>query len=207
MIFEILAVGPLHANCFILGCEESKEGVVVDPGGDSEKIIALVTGHGLRITSVINTHGHFDHVGGNGKVLEHTGAELMIHGDDARFLTMASNVAEKYGVTAENSPGPDRLLEDGMIISFGNIQMSVLHTPGHTPGGCCLYIADEGVVITGDTLFAEGVGRTDFPGGSHEALIESIRTRLMTLPETTRVYPGHGPATTIGHEKRNNPFI
>ena len=207
MIFEILAVGPLNANCFILGCEESKEGVVVDPGGNPEKIIAAVTGLGLRITYVINTHGHFDHVGGNGKVLAHTGAEFLIHGDDVRFLSMASNVAVKYGVTAENSPDPDRLLVDGMIISFGKYQMSVLHTPGHTPGGCCLYIAGEGLVISGDTLFAEGVGRTDFPGGSHELLIESIRTKLLTLPETTRVYPGHGPSTTIGHEKRNNPFI
>jgi len=207
MIFEILAVGPLNANCFILGCEESKEGVVVDPGGDPEKIIAAVTRLGLRITSVINTHGHFDHVGGNGKVMEHTGAELLIHGEDVRFLSIASNVAVKYGVTAENSPDPDHLLGDGMIISFGNYQMIVLHTPGHTPGGCCLYIAGEGLVITGDTLFAEGVGRTDFPGGSHKALIESIRTRLLALPENTRVYPGHGPSTTIGHEKRNNPFI
>jgi len=207
MIFQILAVGPLNANCFILGCEETKEGVVVDPGGDPEKIIAAVTGLGLRITTVINTHGHFDHVGGNGKVLEHTGAEFLIHAEDVRFLSMASNVAVKYGVTAENSPDPDRLLEDGMIISFGKYQMSVLHTPGHTPGGCCLYIAGEGLVISGDTLFAEGVGRTDFPGGSHKLLIESIRTRLLTLPETTRVYPGHGPSTTIGHEKRNNPFI
>jgi hydroxyacylglutathione hydrolase len=207
MIFEILAVGPLHANCFIVGCEESREGVVVDPGGDPEKIIAAVTRLGLRITSVINTHGHFDHVGGNGMVLEHTGAELLIHGEDVRFLSIASNVAEKYGVTADNSPAPDRLLEDGMIISFGNCQMKVLHTPGHTPGGCCLHMASEGLVITGDTLFAEGVGRTDFPGGSHKALIESITTRLLTLPETTRAYPGHGPSTTIGHEKRHNPFI
>jgi len=207
MIFEILAVGSLKANCFILGCEETKEGVVVDPGGDPEKIIAAVDRLGLRITHVINTHGHFDHVGGNGKVLEHTDAEFLIHAEDVRFLSMASNVAVKYGVTAENSPDPDRLLVDGMIILFGKYQMSVLHTPGHTPGGCCLYIAAEGLVISGDTLFAEGVGRTDFPGGSHKLLIESIRTKLLTLPETTRVYPGHGPSTTIGHEKRNNPFI
>jgi len=207
MIFEILPVGPLSANCFILGCEESKEGVVVDPGGDPERVISVIERLGLRITYIINTHGHFDHVGGNGLLLEHTGAALLIHEDDVRFLSMAANVALKYGVSSENSPPPDRHLEEGMIISFGGHRIEVLHTPGHTPGGCCLHISSEKLVITGDTLFAEGVGRTDFPGGSHQQLIDSIRSRLLTLPEETRVYPGHGPSTTIGHEKRYNPYI
>jgi glyoxylase-like metal-dependent hydrolase (beta-lactamase superfamily II) len=207
MIFETIIVGPLEVNCFILGCEESKDGVVVDPGGDPNKIIAAITRLGLRISCVINTHGHFDHVGGNRKVLEHTGAEYLVHEGDVQSLSRASEVAVKFGVTAENSPQPDRFLEDGMVLTFGNYRIEVLHTPGHTPGGCCLYLADEGMVLTGDTLFADGVGRSDFPGGSHKALIESIRTRLLTLPDATRVYPGHGPSTTIGHERRYNPYI
>ena len=207
MIFETLVVGPLGVNCFILGCAETGEGVVVDPGGDPDKIIAAITRLGLRIPSVINTHGHFDHVGGNRKVLEHTGAALLVHEKDVPYLSRAAEVAVKYGVTTENSPEPDRFLEDGMILTFGNYRLEALHTPGHTPGGSCLYIAAEGMVITGDTLFADGVGRTDFPGGSQKALIESIRTRLLTLPDATRVFPGHGPSSTIGHERRYNPFI
>ena len=207
MIFEVLVVGPLAVNCFIIGCEKSKEGVVVDPGGDADRIIAAVSRLGLRISRVINTHGHFDHVGGNGEVLKRTGAKLLIHELDAQFLSRAADVATRFGTTAENSPQPDGFLEDGMTISVGDYRMEVLHTPGHTPGGCCLLIAGEGLILTGDTLFAGGVGRTDFPGGSHTMLIESIRTRLFGLPDATRAYPGHGPATTIGHEKRHNPFI
>ncbi len=207
MIFEIVVVGPLEVNCFILGCEATREGVIVDPGGDPEKILAAVERLGLTIRQVINTHGHFDHVGGNRRVLAATGATLLIHGNDVPFLSRAADVATMYGLSTENSPPPGRLLEDGMAITFGEYGMKVFHTPGHTPGGCCLYLESEGKVITGDTLFAEGVGRTDFPGSSHEALIEGIRTKLLTLPEATAAYPGHGPATTIGHEKRYNPYI
>jgi len=207
MIFETIVVGPLGVNCFILGCEETREGVVIDPGAEPEKIVRAITALGLRIVCVINTHGHFDHVGGNSKVLEKTGAPLLIHQGDAHFLTSVKEVAAMYGVTTEDSPRPDRFLEDGMLLPFGNYQMEVRHTPGHTPGGCCLYLAAQGMVITGDTLFADGVGRTDFPGSSHEALLEGIRTKLMPLPDATKAYPGHGPATTIGHERRHNPYI
>jgi len=207
MIFEIVAVGPLQVNCFILGCEATREGVVVDPGADPEKILAVVNRLGLTVRQVINTHGHFDHIGGNRRVLEATGAELLIHGGDVPFLSRAAEVAAGMGLTTDNSPLPARLLEDGLRITFGGYGMTVLHTPGHTPGGCCLYIESEDKIITGDTLFADGVGRTDFPGSSHEALIDSIRTKLMTLPDEITAFPGHGPSTTIGHEKRHNPYI
>jgi len=200
-------VGPLEVNCFLLGCETTREGVIVDPGSDPEKILAAVEKQGLTIRQVINTHGHFDHVGGNSRVLSATGASLLVHGGDVPFLSRAVDTAAMYGLVTENSPPPGRLLEDGMLLTFGEYGMRVLHTPGHTPGGCCLYLESEGKVITGDTLFADGVGRTDFPGSSHEALIEGIRSKLFTLPESTVVYPGHGPATTIGHEKRYNPYI
>lgn len=207
MIFEMLSVGPLGTNCFILGCDETKEGVVVDPGDDAERIVSLVARHGLKVKYIINTHGHFDHVGGNRRLLEATGAELLIHGDDVAMLTRATVVAAMYGLSTENSPRPQRLLEDGMTISFGRHALQVLHTPGHTPGGCSLYLPAQSIVITGDTLFAEGVGRTDFPGSSHEALMASIKEKLFTLPDATKAWPGHGPATTIGHEKRFNPYI
>ncbi len=207
MIFETIAVGPLGTNCFILGCEETKEGVVVDPGADAERIITVVARHGLRVKCVINTHGHFDHVGGNRRLVEATGAELFIHGDDVPMLSRASDVAAMYGLASDNSPQPQRLLEDGMAITFGRHTLQVLHTPGHTPGGCSLYLPAEDLVITGDTLFADGVGRTDFPGSSHEALMTSIKGKLFVLPDATRAWPGHGPATTIGHEKRYNPYV
>ncbi len=207
MIFETMVVGPLGVNCFILGCGETHEGVVIDPGADAEKILAAVNRLGLKITSVINTHGHFDHVGGNRRVLSETGARLLIHQADVHLLTRAVDVAAMYGLTTENSPKPDGALEEGAIIPFGSHRLQVLHTPGHTPGGCCLYLEEEGKVITGDTLFQEGVGRTDFPGSSHDALMEGIRTKLLTLPDATVVYPGHGPSTTIGHERKHNPYL
>jgi hydroxyacylglutathione hydrolase len=207
MIFEIIVVGPLAVNCFLLGDEASRDGIVVDPGGDAARVLAAVKNHGLTISRVINTHGHFDHIGANRQVLAATGAELLIHREDIPFLTRAADVATMYGLSTENSPPADRFLEDGMVIVLGDTEIKVLHTPGHTPGGCCLYLQTEGKVITGDTLFAEGVGRTDFPGSSHEALMASIRTKLMTLPDATSAYPGHGPATTIGHERRYNPYI
>ncbi|RNC64956.1 MAG: MBL fold metallo-hydrolase [Desulfuromonadales bacterium] len=207
MIFDIVVVGPLGVNCFILGCEETKVGVVVDPGAEVERILDRMKALGLTIRTVINTHGHFDHVGANKQLLEATGAKLMIHREDVPFLGRAADVASMYGLATENSPQPDELLEDGRAVAFGNYSLKVLHTPGHTPGGCCLYLASEGKLISGDTLFAESVGRTDFPGSSHEALMESIRTKLLTLPDETQVFPGHGPATTIGRERRYNPYL
>jgi hydroxyacylglutathione hydrolase len=207
MIFETFEVGPLGVNCFILGCEETREGVVIDAGGDAPQIIAVVEKHDLNIRHVINTHGHFDHIGANREILEHFGADLLIHADDASMLSRAADVARAYGMRSEDSPQPAAFLSDGMTITFGKYLMTVLHTPGHTPGGCCLYIASEKKVITGDTLFADSIGRTDLPGGSHEQLLESIRCKLFTLPDDVVAYPGHGPETTIGHEKRHNPYF
>lgn len=207
MICDIVVVGSLEVNCFILGCEETKEGIVVDSGSNAEAIIAAVERRGLNIGQVINTHGHFDHVGANKEVLEHFGARLLIHSADAPMLDRAADVAKAYGMSGENSPQPDQFLTDGMEIVFGSCRMRVLHTPGHTQGGCCLYLETEKKIITGDTLFADSVGRSDLPGGSHEQLLASIRTKLFTLPDDVVAYPGHGPQTTIGHEKRHNPYL
>lgn len=207
MIFESLVVGPLGVNCFILGCETTREGIIVDAGDDAGSIIAAAEQLGLNITQVISTHGHFDHVGANRAVMEHFKAPLLIHEADVPMLGRAADVARAYGLQGDNSPEPEQFLTDGMEIGFGSCRLTVLHTPGHTPGGCCLYLADEKTVITGDTLFADSIGRTDLPGGSHQQLLESIRTKLFTLPDDVTAYPGHGPETTIGHEKRHNPYF
>ncbi|MFZ4854931.1 MAG: MBL fold metallo-hydrolase [Desulfuromonadaceae bacterium] len=208
MIFESIAVGPLEVNCSIVGCEQSREGIVVDPGGNVEKIAAIVTRHRLKIHTIINTHGHFDHLGGNRQALTtFSGARLLIHQADAPMLSKSAEVARMYGIPGDNSPEADAYLVDGMEVIFGTCRLKVLYTPGHTLGGCCLYFEDEHKVITGDTLFADSIGRTDLPGGSHEQLLNSIRTKLFTLPDDVIAYPGHGPETTIGHEKRCNPYF
>jgi glyoxylase-like metal-dependent hydrolase (beta-lactamase superfamily II) len=207
MIFETIAVGPLSVNCYIVACEKSHIGIVVDPGGDVDQIDRLVQQHGLKIHTVVNTHGHFDHIGGNRQAVETFGARLLIHQADAPMLGRSHEVAKKYGIHGENSPDADAYLVDGMDICFGSINLRVLHTPGHTLGGCCLYLEAERKVITGDTLFADSIGRTDLPGGSHEQLLESIRTKLFTLPDDVVAYPGHGPHTTIGHERKCNPYF
>lgn len=207
MIFESLEVGPLSVNCYIVACDKSLEGVVIDPGGDVDRIVGLVEKHGIKIHTIINTHGHFDHIGGNRQALTAFDAKLLIHQADAPMLSRSAEVARKYGLQGENSPDADAFLVHGMDIFFGTCRLKVLHTPGHTQGGCCLYFEEERLVITGDTLFAESIGRTDLPGGSHEQLLESIRSKLFTLPDDVVAYPGHGPQTTIGHEKSCNPYF
>lgn len=205
MILESVVVGPLMVNCYVLGCENSREGVVVDPGDDTDRILDAVSRHGLKVVAVINTHGHFDHTGGNQRIITETGAGLLIHELDAPMLARAVDTAAMFGLTAENSPPPSRFLTEGEFVAFGDYRLRVLHTPGHTLGGCSLHL--EGMVFTGDTLFADSVGRTDFPGGSSVALGKSIREKLLILPDDTIVYPGHGPSTTIGRERKHNPYL
>lgn len=207
MILESLQVGPLKVNCYILGCEASREGVVIDAGGDAEKILAKVGERGLSIRYLLNTHGHFDHVGGNRAVRAATGAEFLIHEWETYFLSRAADSGREFGVETENSPEPDRFLEHGMILEFGGHRLEVIHTPGHSPGGCCLWCEAEGIVFTGDTLFNGSIGRFDLPGGNPSALTSSIRERLYALPDATRVFPGHGSWTTIGHERLHNPHV
>jgi hydroxyacylglutathione hydrolase len=197
-------VGPVMANCYIVGCKEAGEAVVIDPGADGNRILSELKKASLSLKYIINTHGHFDHVGANRTIKEETGAQLLIHSSDEPYLKQIVDSAAAWGLTTEPSPVPDRTLKDGDKISFGNITFDVIHTPGHTPGGISLYT--EGNVFVGDTLFAGSIGRTDFRGGDYDTLINSIRTRLFSLPDTTRVMPGHNEETTIGREKRYNPF-
>ena len=212
MIIRQMALGPIQANCFILGCEKTRQAVVIDPGDDADRILTSLAGDRLTAVQISNTHGHFDHVGANKRLKETTGADILIHRDDAPMLTQLSASAAAWGLAAEDSPRADRLLEDGDTISFGTHTLKVLHTPGHTIGGVCLYVehnhagALKKAVFVGDTLFAGSIGRTDFPGGNFDTLINSIRTKLFTLDDDVKVYPGHMGNTTIGVEKRTNPF-
>ena len=205
MIIKQLTVGPIMANCFILGCEDTLQAAVIDPGDEADRILQVLAGDKLTVTQIINTHGHFDHVSANKPMKEATGAPISIHPLDAPMLTTLSRSAAAWGLSAEDSPEPDKTIEDGDTISVGNLAIKVLHTPGHTPGGVSLLVAEA--VFVGDTLFQGSIGRTDFPGGDFETLRDSIHNKLFTLDEKTTVYPGHNQPTTIGHEKRSNPFV
>ena len=205
MILDTLPTGPLEVNCYIIGCEKTRKAAVIDPGGDAEKILERLKQHELDLVTIINTHGHFDHIGGNRELMEATSAELLIHQDDRQLLDYAQEHAAAYGLQTEASPSPTRELGGDEKLSVGELSLQVIHTPGHSPGGICLYVDD--CLLVGDTLFAGSIGRTDLPGGDHQLLIAGIKEKLLPLPETTRVCPGHGPMTTIGEEKQYNPFL
>lgn len=204
MIIESLTVGPIQANCFIVGCDDTREAAVIDPGDEADRILMTLAKHSLKVKAIINTHGHFDHVGANRRMKEATGAPIIIHPSDAAMLQSLAASAASWGMSAENSPEADRTVEDGDEIAVGTLTFRVLHTPGHTPGGISLYT--EGAVFVGDALFAGSIGRTDFPGGDYGTLINAIQTQLFTLPDDTVVYAGHMGTTTVGREKRTNPF-
>jgi glyoxylase-like metal-dependent hydrolase (beta-lactamase superfamily II) len=205
MIIKTLPVGPIMANCFIVGCQETLEAAVIDPGDEADKILQLVADLDLNVKTIINTHGHFDHVSANKGIHTATNAPILIHALDAPMLEQISASAANWGLSAEDSPPPDRTINDGDTISFGQITLKVMHTPGHTPGGVSLFT--DGHVFVGDTLFAGSIGRTDFPGGDFATLKSSIQDKLFALGDDVRVYTGHGPETTIGHEKQHNPFV
>lgn len=198
--------GPLDVNCYIVGCAVSGSALVIDPGGDGEDIAGTLEANGLKPAAVVNTHGHFDHIGGNAFLLSrYPGIGLHIHEQDLPLLRQAALHAEYWGMPFQSSPEPTHLLHDGDVINFGELSLKVVHTPGHSPGGVSLYC--KGHVFTGDTLFSGSIGRTDLPGGDHDLLISSIKEGILTLPSVTVVHPGHGPETTVGEEKLTNPFL
>lgn len=206
LLLKGLEVGPFLSNCYLVGAEESKEGMVVDPGADADLVLREIESLGLKIKLIAITHGHIDHIMAIAQVKEATGAELAIHRDDLPLLQERhSPMATAFGLRYPSPPQPERVLLGGEKLEVGGLSFLVLHTPGHSPGGICLY--GEGVVFTGDTLFQGSIGRFDMPGADGRVLLNSIHTKLMVLPDDTIVLPGHGPQTTIATERRWNPFL
>jgi glyoxylase-like metal-dependent hydrolase (beta-lactamase superfamily II) len=192
-------------NSYIIFDDETRDAVIVDPGDEGEKIIEDIKEADIALKYIINTHGHFDHIGANKLVKEATGAILAIHKEDACLLKDAQSNALLFGLTVDPSPEPDLFLEDGSNLHLAGESLQVIHTPGHTRGGICINF--KNILIVGDTLFAGSIGRTDLPGGSYEVLLSSIHNQLLTFADDVKVYPGHGPATTIGEERKHNPFL
>ena len=208
MRIKQMTVGMMGVCCYIVSCEETREAVIIDPGGNEEDILAACQQENLKVKYIINTHGHPDHVCGNGRLKKSTGAEIVMHEADADFFEQEriEQFFSQLGLPA--SPPVDKRVKDGDSLDFGGESLKVIHTPGHTPGGICLYAKPN--LFSGDTLFAGGVGRTDFPGGSTQELLTSIKTRLLTLPSDTIIWPGHGyggERSTVAEEKASNPFL
>ena len=206
MILMGIEISSMGVNCYMVGCEETREVAVIDPGGNARAIINMLNENDLKAVYIINTHGHIDHIGANKGVKDATGAQILIHEADAKMLiNSASNLSLLMG-SGVTSPAADRFIEEGDIIKIGNtVELEVIHTPGHSPGGVCLKTGD--IIFVGDTLFQGSIGRTDFPGGSYKSLIQNIKEKLLCHDDDVVAYPGHGPATTIGFERQHNPFL
>ena len=208
MILKMLTVGPFMSNCYVVGSEKTKEGMIVDPGADPNTIMNTATQLGLDIKLIVATHSHMDHIGAVSQLKEKIGAVFAMHESEKLGKAvegMSRLLGGMMGASFSKAPPADRVLRDGEVIDIGDLQFEVLHIPGHSPGGIAL--SGPGVVFSGDTLFQFSIGRTDFPGGSYSQLMNGIFTKLMVLPDETIVYSGHGPETTIGMERKVNPFI
>ena len=207
MFFKKLIVGVLETNCYLIGCKKTKKALVIDPGGEEkiDLILDILEKNNFNLEYIVNTHGHIDHIAGNSLLKAKTEALLLIHRLDANMLVDANNNFSSFMGKEMCSPPEDKLLAEGDEVSLGTLNLRVIHTPGHTPGGISLVL--NNIVFTGDTLFAGGIGRTDLPGGSYQDLQKSIKEKLLVLSDDKKIYPGHGPYSTIGEEKRRNPYI
>ena len=207
MIHEILPVGPLQCNCSVIGDDLTREAIVIDPGDDIEDVLALVRKHNLQVKQIVITHAHIDHLGGAMKLRVATGAPILLNQNDYALLKMLDVQAAWIGMANPGKVQIDQSVGQADIMRTGSLTANVMHTPGHTEGSICLYFPAEKTLIAGDTLFAGSIGRTDLPGGSYEKIINSIREKVLALPDETVVVPGHGPLTTIGEERESNPFL
>jgi hydroxyacylglutathione hydrolase len=208
MKLTTVVVGPVSCNCSIVACAATGAAAIVDPGGNPERILAAMRNLGCTVKYLLHTHGHFDHILATGEIAAATGAEILIHERDKALYEGLPAQGRRFGFRASAPPSATRFLEDGEQIAIGKLHAKVLHTPGHTPGSVGFYFGTEqALLLSGDTLFADSIGRTDFEGGSFSDIETSIRTKLYTLPGDTRVIPGHGADTTIEHEREHNPFV
>jgi glyoxylase-like metal-dependent hydrolase (beta-lactamase superfamily II) len=207
MILETFPVGPLQCNCTILGDEEAGEAIVIDPGDEIGRIARRLNTLGLKLKQILITHAHIDHIGGALKLKKLTGAPILMNENDLPQLKIMAEQAGWLGVDTPETAPPDENLSDGLVVGLDRFPAQVIHTPGHTQGSVCLHFAPLNLLVAGDTLFAGSIGRTDLPGGNSGQIIDSIQSRLLALPQQTKVLPGHGPATTIGAERRSNPFL
>lgn len=207
MILESFPVGPLACNCTILGDEDAHEAIVIDPGDDIARIHRRLKELGMQLKQILVTHAHIDHVGGALKLKRLTGAPIFLNEQDLPLLKMMDAQAAWLGVETPETALPDESLADSLVVGLARYPAKVIHTPGHTQGSVCLHFEPLKLLIAGDTLFAGSIGRTDLPGGNFDQIIDSIHSQLMALPDETKVFPGHGPTTTIGEERRGNPFL
>ncbi len=203
----MLTVGPFHENCYVIGDEHSGAGAIIDPGDEAIRIALLVEQTGLQVEQIVITHAHIDHVGAVAALVDEYSCPVLMHARAEAMLEQLPTQAMMMGLRFGRLPKVDRYVEDHEILAVGGLELRSLYTPGHAPGHLAFHAESEGIVLSGDALFAGSVGRVDLPGGSMEVLMQSIEQRLLTLPDETRVYPGHGPPTTIGEEKMNNPFV
>jgi len=207
MIHEIFPVGVLQCNCSVVGDEQTKEAMVIDPGDEIDHILRVIRQHGLTVKQIVITHAHIDHVGGAMKLKQATGAPILLNQNDYALLKMLDVQAAWIGMQSPGAVTIDNPIGSGERVAAGNVVADVLHTPGHTEGSICLYFEAERKLIAGDTLFAGSIGRTDLPGGSYKKIMESLQGPVLALPDDTIVVPGHGPLTTIGEERESNPFL
>ena len=207
MLHKILPVGPLQCNCSIVGDEQTREAMVIDPGDQVEDILRILREAKLQLKQIVITHAHIDHVGGAMKLKAATGASILMNQSDYALVKMLDMQAAWVGMQPPGDVKIDEGIGDGRVLQIGGIAGNVIHTPGHTEGSICLHFPQQKKLIAGDTLFAGSIGRTDLPGGSMEKILRSLHTRVLALPDDTQVTPGHGPQTTIGEERETNPFL